>query len=129
MVSHPEGPHHRLDGGPLAASISDAIVRLLVQTTGRGPTKARTTLDRDLVVVTLQDTLARGEAMLARNGRRQQVLEMRAAYQDVMRDEAIAKIEELTRRTVVAFMSTNHIEPDLGVEVFVLEPENGEDAS
>jgi uncharacterized protein YbcI len=31
------------------------------------------------------------------------------------------KIEELTGRKVVGFMSDSHIDPDLAVEVFVLE--------
>ncbi len=38
-----------------------------------------------------------------------------------MQADAISAVQELTGRHVVAFMSTNHIEPDLAVEVFVLE--------
>jgi uncharacterized protein YbcI len=45
-----------------------------------------------------------------------------------MREEAIAKIEELTGRKVMAFMSANHIDPDLAAELFVLEPD-GQEAS
>jgi hypothetical protein len=41
-----------------------------------------------------------------------------------MRSDCVAAIEALTHRTVIAFMSTNHIEPDLAAEVFVLEPES-----
>src|SRR5436305_9096895 len=33
-----------------------------------------------------------------------------------------AQIEELTGRKVVGFMSDHHIDPDLAVEVFVLQP-------
>ena len=32
------------------------------------------------------------------------------------------KIEQLTGRKVIGFMSDNHIDPDIAVEVFVLEP-------
>jgi uncharacterized protein YbcI len=32
------------------------------------------------------------------------------------------EIERLTGRKVIGFMSDNHIDPDLAVEVFVLEP-------
>ena len=39
-----------------------------------------------------------------------------AVQADVSRE-----IEELTGRKVVGFMSDNHIDPDLAVEVFVLE--------
>jgi hypothetical protein len=37
-------------------------------------------------------------------------------------EDAIASVEELTGRTVTAFMSANHIDPDLAAELFVLEP-------
>ena len=40
-----------------------------------------------------------------------------------MRNEMSQKIEELTGRKVVGFMSDSHIDPDLAVEVFVLERE------
>jgi hypothetical protein len=39
-----------------------------------------------------------------------------------MRLDFVAAIEDLTGRTVIAFMSANHIDPDLAAEVFVLEP-------
>ena len=39
-----------------------------------------------------------------------------------MEDDAISLVEELTDREVVAFMSNNHIDPDLAVEIFVLAP-------
>ena len=48
----------------------------------------------------------------------------------MMRQEQVASVEDLTGRTVMAFMSANHIDPDIGVETFVLEPEPEEtDAS
>lgn len=47
--------------GALAAAISNAVVRELSRTTGRGPTKAKTTLGGNAVFVVLQDTLTRGE--------------------------------------------------------------------
>lgn len=55
-------------GGGLALSISNAMVQLIRETTGRGPTKARTTIGRDHVLVMLRDTLTKGERKLAANG-------------------------------------------------------------
>jgi uncharacterized protein YbcI len=40
-----------------------------------------------------------------------------------MSEDAIAGVEELTGRKVLAFMSDNHIEPDVAVECFVMAPE------
>jgi uncharacterized protein YbcI len=112
----------RLYGGQLAAAISDTVVRMLARTTGRGPTKAKTTLGDNGVFVVLQDSLTRGEQTLADAGEGEAVLDLRRRWQRVMKADMSREIEELTGRKVIGFMSDNHIDPDLAVEVFVLEP-------
>ena len=57
-----------LDDGPLAAAISTAVVQALARATGRGPTKARTTLGENGVFVVLEDTLTHGEQTLSDAG-------------------------------------------------------------
>ena len=109
--------------GSQAAAISQMMVQLLHAYTGRGPTKARTLINRDAVVVLLADTLTKGEQKLADAGRADHVLETRHEVQMIMREDAVAAIEEITGRKVVAFMSDNHIDPDMGAEVFVFEPD------
>ena len=108
--------------GQLAAAISNLVVRVVSEYTGRGPTQARSYIEQDLVSVVLRDTLTKGERSLVRGGRAEIVRSMRRAYQDTMRDELSAGIEALTGRTVVAFLSDNHVDPDVAVETFVLEP-------
>ena len=122
MASHPDASDSRPAGAALNDAISRTIVRLLAESTGRGPTKARTTIDRDMIVVVLENTLTPGERYLADNGRAEQVLEMRAAYQEAMSKACIAAVEKLTGRTISAFMSANHIDPDVAAEIFILEP-------
>jgi uncharacterized protein YbcI len=112
----------RPTGGALAAAISSMMVQLLLQYTGRGPTTARTSVGRDHVLILLEDALTKGERTLATNGHAEDVLAMRKQYQRVMRAEASDNVEELTGRKVIAFLSDNHVDPDIGVEVFVLEP-------
>jgi uncharacterized protein YbcI len=109
--------------GAMTAAISNAIVRLLHHYTGRGPTRARTTIGSDMIVCVMGATLTKGEQTLVRDGKADVVLHSRRAFQDTMREEATAAVEEISGRQVVAFMSSNHIDPDLAVEVFVLEPE------
>ena len=109
--------------GELSVAISNGMVQLLRQYTGRGPTKARTTIGRDHVLITLQDTLTRGERTLMDAGYGEEVLLTRRRFQEVMRPEASRMIEQLTGRQVVGFMSDNHANPDLGVEVFILQPD------
>ena len=112
----------RRQEGELAAAISNTVVRALARTTGRGPTKARTTLGENGVFVVLQDSLTTGEQTLADAGESAAVLDLRRRWQRVMQADVSREIEELTGRKVIGFMSDNHIDPDLAVEVFVLEP-------
>jgi uncharacterized protein YbcI len=111
-----------VSGLSAAASISHRVVQLMSTYTGRGPTKAWTSIDHDLVSVVLRDTLTRGERSLVADGRSELVRSMRKAYQDTMRQELIAAVEEQTGRKVTAFLSDNHIDPDIAIESFVLEP-------
>ena len=105
-----------------AARISNHVVQVLSTYTGRGPTKAWTSIDSDLICVVLRDTLTRGERSLVADGRGQLVLDMRKAYQQTMRNDLVAGVEEITGRKVIAFFSDNHIDPDMAIESFVLEP-------
>ena len=108
--------------GSKAAAISNHVVKTISEYTGRGPTKARTYLNDDVVTVVLQDTLTKGERSLVSDDLDELVLTMRQAFQGTMRHDLINGIEAILRRTVIAFMSDNHIDPDAAVEVFLLAP-------
>src|SRR3954454_7490347 len=120
-------PKHQDTVGPLTAAISTAVVRIIREYTGRGPTRARTSIRDDVVVVMLRDTMLKAEQSLVQDGKADVVLDMRKEFQNTMRDELSAAIEMLTERQVIAFMSDNHIDPDFAVEVFVLAPEEAAD--
>ncbi len=113
----PEPQNH----SSIAAEISNLVVRTMSSYTGRGPTKARTAIDGDLITVVLRDTLSRGERRLVSDGSEELVLQMRKAYQMTMREELIAGVERLMGRRVIAFLSDNHIDPDIAIETFVLD--------
>jgi uncharacterized protein YbcI len=109
--------------GQAAASISTEAVQILRRHTGRGPTKARTTMDENCVMIVLEDTLTTSERTLVENGSEQLVLTTRQNLQRAMREDLTSMVEILTGRKVRAFMSDNHIDPDTGVEVFLFEPQ------
>ena len=88
-----------------------------LRATGRAH-KSQTTLGSNGFVV-LQDTLTRGEQTLADAGELEAVLDLRRRWQKVARSEMTREIEALTGRAVIGFMSDNHIDPDLAVEVRV----------
>jgi uncharacterized protein YbcI len=116
------------DRGPKLAAISTLTIRLFGQYTGRGPSKARTFVDGDMVVVVLQDTLTAGELALVDYDRAEIVLATRRLFQEMMSSELIAGIEQILQRTVIAFLSANHIDPDIAIGGFVLAPGEHEPA-
>jgi uncharacterized protein YbcI len=110
-----------VSGGRLAAAISTAVVHVVAEYTGRGPTKARTTIDGTTIVVILQESMTRAERSLAKDGKGNEVLDLRRSFQETMRPELVAIVEGLTSGTVTAFMSANHLDPDVAAEVFLMD--------
>lgn len=102
-------------------ALSDAVVRLFSDHTGRGPSKAHATIRGRTVVVLLEDTMTKAERTLVAAGREEEVLSLRRTFQETMREDLIEVVEEHTGQDVQAFMSANHTEPDLAAEIFVLE--------
>jgi uncharacterized protein YbcI len=113
------------DQGRLAASISAGIVHVFSEHTGRGPTRARTTIDGETVVVILQDSMTKAERSLVQAGKDAEVLQLRRSFQETMRGDLIAVVERLTRSSVNTFMSANHIAPDAAAEIFLLDRKVG----
>jgi uncharacterized protein YbcI len=109
--------------GNLRHAISDAFVGLYKEHFGKGPTKCRTFLEPDLIVVLMGGGCTAAERTLLDAGRWPEVRDSRYAWQEAMEVTFRETIEELTGRRVSAFMSTSHGDPDLTLEVFVLEPD------
>jgi len=107
--------------GSTMASVSRRIVQLHKEFYGKGPDKARTYLDDDMVIVLMRGGFTRVDATLLREGRGASVERQRSDFQDVMRERFTEVIEEELGRKVVAFMSTSHQDPDLLAEIFLLE--------
>jgi uncharacterized protein YbcI len=119
---------HADHSNTLSSEISNMVVRLLRDYTGRGPTKARTTIRDNVIVVILEQSLTKGERSLADRGRAEKVLEIRHEYQEAMRQESSDAVAKLTGRSVVAMLSANHIDPDLAAEIYVLDQPPAHDA-
>jgi uncharacterized protein YbcI len=119
-----DGDGTRRDRGKLAAAISNAIVGLHRDHYGRGATRTRTVMGSDYVIVFLEDVYTPVEKTLIESGRFDAVKGMRSAFQDSMREKFSEAVEELVGRKVIGFLSQVHVDPDLSVETFILEPGN-----
>jgi uncharacterized protein YbcI len=120
-------PHRVPEGstlnGPLAADISNSVVRLVREHFGKGPTQAKTVVHEDVVVTVLRGGFTHAEKTLYKAGRADIVDAGRRAMQDVFEREMRAEVERLTGRRVEAFLSANHHDPDASVEIFLLDVE------
>lgn len=109
--------------GSLPAAISNHVVRLFSEYTGRGPTRVRTTVRENVVLCVAQDNMTKGERRLVEAGEADMVVSIRRKFQATMRDDLVAGVEMLTGRSVVSFMSDHDAETDHAAEIFVLDGE------
>ena len=108
--------------GDVLTAISDGMVALLKEFYGRGPTRAKSYYEDDLVVCVLRGGFSRVEQTLLDGGRGAAVIQQRMEFQEVMRGRFDDVIERATGRPVIGFMSGNQQEPDMMCEVFILGP-------
>lgn len=110
-----------LTGGELNAAVTREVIRVQNESHGRGPKKAYSFHNGNVLVTILEGVLTPGERKLASNGEGEAVLRMRRLYQRSMASELKKGVEAITGRKVVAFMSDNTLEPDMAVETFILD--------
>ncbi len=108
--------------GEVLASISTGLVRLHSRYYGKGPTKAKTYHVNDTVICILRGGFTTVERTLIDDGNVEAVYQIRRSFQRAMESQFTAVVEGAVERKVIAYMSQVHQEPDLAVEIFVLEP-------
>ena len=113
-----EGPQRSL--GQMRAQISREMVRLMAEYYGKGPTRAKTYIVEDLVVVVLEESFTRAEKTLAERGERDAIQLIRRRFQQQMADSFTSLVEQATGRRVRTFLSETNIEDDVSVETFLL---------
>lgn len=88
---------------------------------GRGPTKAKTYALDDLIVCVLRNGYTAVEKTIVESGDPDRVVQMRHEFQQLLGPRYKEMIEELTGRKVIAFLSQAHLEPDITIEVFLID--------
>ncbi|GAC1326421.1 MAG: hypothetical protein NVSMB25_25760 [Thermoleophilaceae bacterium] len=107
--------------GDIRAAISREIVRLQAEYYGKGPTRAKTYLTDEIVVVVLEETFTRSEKTLLAHGERDAIEQIRRRFQQRMEPEFTRVVEAATGRRVRVFLSETNLEHDVSVETFLLE--------
>src|SRR3954453_14355058 len=109
--------------GQMRATISKEIVRLQAEYYGKGPTRAKTYIVEDLVVVVLEESFTRAEKTLAERGEKDAIEHIRRRFQQQMADDFTSVVEQATGRKVRVFLSETNVDHDVSVETFLLADE------
>jgi uncharacterized protein YbcI len=115
------GEPARLTGGELNAAVTTALVGIHHKHLGRGPETASTFHFGNVLVTLMHEVLTHAEKNLTRTGQVDAVNHIRHLFQETMADDFREAVERLTGRTVLAFISGNHIDPDIAAEMFILD--------
>jgi uncharacterized protein YbcI len=111
-----------------AQAISNAMTKLHRDHYGRGPETVRTVVGHDHAICFLESMSTQVERTLIDGGEQEAVKEMRLAFQRTMEPRFVETVEGILGRKVRAFLSQVTFDPDLSVEIFVLERDNADPA-
>jgi uncharacterized protein YbcI len=108
--------------GPELSAITVAMVKLHRRFYGKGPTEAKTYAINDTILCMLRGGFTTVEQTLMADGKRDDVERIRRSFQATMKDRFTEVVESTLRRSVIGYMSQIHADPDVAVELFLLEP-------
>ena len=112
-----------LTGDDLLVAVTDAMVALHERYHHRAPVTAKTLLlEDDLLACVLGGVYSDVEKTMIELQRAPVVKDTRSRFQMAMQDRFIEEVQRLSGRSVVAFVSSSHVGPDLEIELFFLAP-------
>ena len=105
------------------ADISTAMKRVYTEQFGREPGRTHSHyIGTDAIACFLRGTLTAAERRLTTLDEHQRLRDMRMLFQYTAEDEFRLAVEEITGRTVIAFISGIDTKSDIASEIFMLEP-------
>jgi len=106
------------------ADISDAMIRVYTEQFGASPDRAHSHyVGLDAIACFLRGTLTPAERRLTTLDEHQRLRDMRMLFQYTAEDEFRLAVEDITGRTVIAFISGIDTKSDIASEIFMLEPQ------
>ncbi len=111
----------RLTGGEVDAAVTSALVGTHHNYLGCGPETAWTFHYGSVPVTLIHEVLTPAEKSLTTTGQVDAVNHIRHLFQDAMAADFREAVERLTGRKVLAFVSGNHLDPDVAAELLILD--------
>lgn len=122
-------PPDPLTGDALLEAVNDAMIALHERYYHRAPASAKTQLIGDEILACVMGGVYTDvEKTMIELQRSTIVQETRSAFQTAMQHKFIAAVERLSGRDVLAFISNQHVGPDIEIELFMLKPNPNDQA-
>ena len=115
------GASPRRPDGQLRSALANAMIRILHEHWGKGPTRAKVYLEDGFVFCVLEDPLTTIERTLVEAGETDLVRELRLEFQEVVNRECSEQVETLTGHRVLACHGQVVFDPDIVFQVFAVE--------
>jgi uncharacterized protein YbcI len=107
--------------GEMRAALSNALVALMKEFYGKGPTAAKSFINDEYLLTVLEGGLTRNEETLIADGQSDLVRVYRLAFQQSVREQFVSAVERITGRKVLDYHSQIVFDPPRSFEVFVLD--------
>ena len=107
--------------GEVRAALSNALVALMKEHYGKGPTAAKSFINDEYVLTVLEDGLTRNERRLLDAGEEKLVRDYRLRFQQAVEEEFSSAVERITDRRVLTYHSQIVFDPPRSFEFFVLD--------
>jgi uncharacterized protein YbcI len=114
--------------GEVLGRISRELVRALKASYGKGPTKAKSYVCDDVLLVVMEGGLLPAETAMVDRGREDTVREFRQQFENELTPLFTAVVEDITGRKVLNYQSQIMFDPDMVFELFVLDADADADA-
>jgi uncharacterized protein YbcI len=116
-------PNRPLTGGPLLTAVTDAMVAFHRRYHDNQPVTGKTVmLGDDLLACVLGGEYTDVETTMIALQRTTIVQEIRSPFQNAMKGNFIDAVQDLSGRSVLAFISNHRVAPDIDIEFFLLMP-------
>jgi len=126
-LTEPETPQadDPTPGGGMRGEISRAMVSIMKQYYGKGPTNARTFFNERYVFCVMEGGLTRSDETLLAAGQEELVRTYRLSFESVITPVITRAVADITQCAVVGYHSQIILDPPHIVEIFILDEPPG----
>jgi uncharacterized protein YbcI len=112
----------------MLARLSNEMVRAQKRYFGKGPDRAKSYIFDDLLLIVMRGGQTTAEKTMLDFDQQDKVRDFRQTFENEMTERLTDMVEEITGRKVLGYQSQIIFEPDVVVELFILDDRGSPDA-